>query len=135
MNHFIVKLTSGEFVYGTIEDTKSKGMIIVKNPLTWQEYENEEGHLGSALVKYMTGTEEEEVPISTTSITSMARMSPTFEDFYEAAVAVQKITEEAYNENISFMTIRMIDLVMDYQDKHHAHTTGELVASSKSTIH
>jgi hypothetical protein len=108
-------------------------MVVIQNPLTWHEYESEEGSAGSALVKYMQGTSENEVPIAITSITSMAKMSPLFENFYDAAVAVQQITDEAYNENIAYMTSRMCDLVMDYQDRMQAMSTDEIVISHKST--
>jgi hypothetical protein len=140
MSHFILKLTSGEFVYGVLdENIKEKGMVILQNPLTWQEYSDDEGRLGSALVKYVNGTSENKIPISVSAIMSMAKMSPIFEEFYEAAVAIQQITDESYNENISLMTSRMYDLVVDYQDRKQALITNELVISSKkssnTTIH
>lgn len=139
MNHFIIKLTSGEFVYGVINDElKEKNMVVVQNPLTWHEYDDDEGNSGSALIKFINGSSDTEIPIATTSIISMARMSTAFENFYEAAVAVQQITDTAYEENIIRMTNRMCDMVLDFQDRQQAISTDELVISHRSsntTIH
>lgn len=140
MSYFIIKLTTGEFVYGTLSTEKEeKGMVIVNNPLTWQEYSDDEGYMGSALVKFINGTSETQVPIATSHIISMAKMSPVFEEYYEAAVAVQEITRESYEESLVNMTSRMCDLVLDYQDRMQSMHTDELVISSKrssnTTLH
>lgn len=139
MSHFIVKLTSGEFVYGTVDPKeKDDKMLVINNPLVWEEYEMEDGRTGSALVKYVVGTKETQVPIAITSITSIVTMSQSFEDFYEAAVAVQKITDEAYDEKLSHMTKKMVSLVIDYQARSHASDTDGIVVSLKdsdTTIH
>lgn len=134
MSHFILKLTSGEIVYGTVDlNSGDKKMIIVKNPLIWEEYESPDGYVGTALVKYLNGTAETQIPLAITSIVSMASMSPTFSQFYDAAVAVQKITDEAYDEKIAHMTKKMKALVTDYQSKVDASQFDGLVAFPTDT--
>lgn len=135
MSHFILKLTSGENVYCVLDmKDADKKMVIVENPMIWEEYENPEtGQVGTALVKYLNGTAEYKIPVALSSIISIAAMSTAFANFYDAAVAVSKITDEAYDERLASMTSRMIALVMDYQDKAHAEKTGELVISSSDT--
>lgn len=135
MSHYIVKLTSGELVYGTIDEKETdKKMLVLNNPLIWEEYETEDGRMGSALVRYITGTPENKVPVAISAIVSMVTMGDAFINFYDAAVAVQKITEEAYEERLVHMTQRMVSLVMDYQNRAHADQTGDLVISSNSDI-
>jgi hypothetical protein len=135
MSHFILKLTSGENVYGVLDmGSVDKKMVIVENPMVWEEYENPEtGQTGTALVKYLTGTAESKIPVALSSIISMAAMSDTFSNFYDAAVAVAKIMDDAYDERIAGMTHKMVDLIIDYQDKAQAEKTGELVISSSNT--
>lgn len=134
MSHFVLKLTSGENVYGVLDiKTADKKMVTIENPMIWEEYESPDGHIGTALVKYITGTKETRVPIALSSIISIAAMSDTFSKFYDAAVVVSKITDEAYNERIVSMTNRMVNLIIDYQDKAQAEKTGELVISSSDT--
>jgi hypothetical protein len=139
MSHFILKLTSGEFVYGTINPLElDEKMLVIDNPLVWEDYEMEDGRHGTALVKYMTGTKETKIPIAISAVVSMAAMSPSFENMYEAAVAVQKITDESYDEKIVYMTKRMIDLVMDYQAREQAAKTDGIImtaADTDTTIH
>lgn len=126
MSHYILKLTSGEFVYGIIDTIKTdKKMVVLENPLTWEEYETGDGQIGSALVKFVNGSSETSIPIATTAIVSISKMSKVFEDFYDAAVACQQITDEAYDEKISFMTRKMIGLVMEYQAKAAADALGK----------
>lgn len=140
MNHFILKLTNGELVYGVVDpDNTDKKMVTLENPLTWEEYETSEGGTGSALVKFCVGTKETKLPIAATSITSMALMSDRFAHFYDAAVAVNVITDEAYDEKLAYMTKQMIGLVMDYQAKAESEdNSGALVSystDSSNTIH
>jgi hypothetical protein len=139
MTHYVLKLSSGELVYGTVDDKKSdKKMLVLNDPLIWEDYESEDGRTGSALVKYMVGAGEEQIPIAIASITSMSTMSDHFANFYDVAVAVQRITDEAYRERLMSMTRGMLGLVIEYQNKQHADSTGGLVMSpsdSDSTIH
>ena len=134
MNHYIVKLITGEFVYGVLDtENTDKKMIIMENPLTWEEYDSPDGVSGSALVKFVSGTRDSSVPIATHSIISITAMSDAFTDFYDAAVAVQKITDEAYDDKIRYMTRKMCSLVMDYQAQAHADETNGIVGYSTDT--
>jgi hypothetical protein len=140
MSHYILKLTSGDIVYGIIDlDKTDKKMVVLENPLTWEDYETEDGRVGSALVKYMTGTDETKIPIATSSIVSMCTMSEKFTNYYEAAAACQAITDEAYAEKLVQMTNRMIELVQDYRAKEAVEELGPdaLVAykTDTNTIH
>lgn len=139
MSHYIVKINSGELVYGTVDSKETdKDMLILNNPLVWEDYEMEDGRVGSALVKYITGSAESKIPISVKSITSMALMSESFAEFYDVAVAVQQITDEAYQEKLQSMTRKMVGMVIDYQNRTHADKTGDIVFSptdSDNTIH
>jgi hypothetical protein len=138
MNHFILKLLSGENVYGVIkEKCSSSKMVIIENPMVWEEYEGPDGITGSALVKYLNGTQESSIPISSSSITSMATMSGTFSDFYDAAVEVSKITDESYDERISHMTRKMKSMITDYHARMIADATGEIIGyrTDIDTIH
>ena len=139
MSHYAVKITSGEIVYGTVdEDGTDSKMIVLNNPLVWEDYETEDGRMGSALVKYLTGSNEEKIPIAIASIVSMATMSETFSHFYDVAVQVQKITDESYQERLVHMTKKMVGLVIDYQNTKHPDDTGGIVFSpseSDTTIH
>jgi hypothetical protein len=139
MSHYVVKLASGELVYGTIDESETdKKMIVLHNPLIWEDYETDDGRVGSALVNYMVGTTEAKVPIAIAGITSMAAMSQTFANFYDVAVAVQKITDEAYKEKLVHMTKKMLGMVIEYQARQHADKTGDIVmhpTDSDTTIH
>lgn len=138
MSHFILKLTTGEFVYGVIDlDNTDKNMVTLENPLTWEDYETSDGGHGSALVKYCVGTKDKQIPISSASIISMVAMSTQFSSFYDAAVEVNKITDEAYDEKLLSMTKRMQGMVLDFKAKFIADETGGLVAYStdSDTIH
>ena len=139
MSHYAVKITSGEIVYGTVdEDGTDSKMIVLNNPLVWEDYETEDGRMGSALVKYLTGSNEEKIPIAISSIVSMATMNETFSHFYDVSVQVQKITDESYQERLVHMTKKMVGLVIDYQNRKHADDTGGIVFSpsdSDTTIH
>jgi hypothetical protein len=137
MSHYVIKIASGEVIYGTVENELEKKMLVVNNPLVWEDYESEDGRVGSALVNYLVGTTEKSIPIAVSSIISMASMSDAFTNFYEVAVKVQEITDEAYKEKLVHMTRKMMGLVMEYQDKAKASSSGGLVisADSDSTIH
>jgi hypothetical protein len=142
MNHFIIKLASGEFVYGMIdEDTVSSKMLVVNNPLTWEEYINEDGMSSSTLTKFCTGSDEEDVPINSSHVVSITAMSPTFARFYDSAVALQKIIEPSYNSKLEAMTNRMFSAVSDHYAKQVQQETGGIVAyypypeDSDNTIH
>jgi hypothetical protein len=63
----------------------------------------------------------------------MAVMSETFSNFYDVAVEVQKITDEAYQEKLQYMTKKMLGLVIEYQNKRHATNTGDLVFTAVDT--
>lgn len=140
MSHYAVKITSGEIVYGTFDEPNlGDKMIVINNPLIWEDYEAEDGRVGSALVKYITGTDEDQVGISISSIISVSAMNEEFTRFYDVAVEVQKITDEAYKEKLQYMTRRMLSLVIEYQNKQHAENTGDIVFTSPTdtdtTIH
>jgi hypothetical protein len=141
MSHFILKLTSGESVYGVIDlDKMEKKMVVIKNPLVYEEYESPEGHTGTALVKYMGGTADNAIPIATASITSMAEMSAAFSRYYDAAVAIQEITDQAYQERLGVMTKRMLAMVSDFQEQAIAASLGKDVivafpSDTEDTIH
>ena len=77
MSHFIIKLVSGEFVYGKVKSAETK-MLTIENPLVWEDYISQDGSAGSAMVKYITGSDEKVIPIATNAVVSMAAMSPTF---------------------------------------------------------
>jgi hypothetical protein len=132
---------SGENVYGVVESLKSDPkMLIIKNPLIWEDYDTPDGYTGSALVKFMAGTSESSIPISISSIVSIANMSPEFSKFYDAAVSVQKITDEAYAEKLLDMTRRMKEMIAGYNEKAQAASFGRdaLVAfplDTEDTIH
>jgi hypothetical protein len=86
------KLSSGELVYGTVDDKKSdKKMLVLNDPLIWEDYESEDGRTGSALVKYMVGAGEEQIPIAKLPSLSMSTMSDHFANFYDVAVEVQRL--------------------------------------------
>jgi hypothetical protein len=106
--------------------------------MIWEDYETEDGRLGSALVKFITGCSESQVPIAVKSIISMSLLNDAFINFYEVSVEVSKITDEAYQEKLQYMTRKMINLVIDYQNQRHADETGDIVFSptdSDTTIH
>ncbi len=138
MSHFIVKLTSGEAVYGILdeENTDSK-MLTLKNPLVWEEYENSEGQVGSVLVKYIVGTDESEIAIATTGLVSMAAMSDQFAKYYDMAVECQKITDQSYAERLKHMTKKMANVIIEYQAKVLSDATDGLIAyrTDLDTIH
>lgn len=134
MSHYVIKITSGELVYGVVDEKATdKKILILQNPLVWEDYESEDGRTGSALVNYITGAKENKIPISTSSIISMSLMTDTFANFYDVAVAVQKITDAAYKEKLEHMTRKMRTMVIDYQDKAYADETGSLIVSSTDT--
>jgi hypothetical protein len=136
MSHYVVKISSGELVYGTAnkEDADTK-MLILNNPLIWEDYETEDGRMGSALVRFITGGKESRIPIASESIISISLMTEEFSKFYDASVEVQKITDEAYKENLHHMTKKMVGLIIEYQNAAQAYKTGELVVSPKDTDH
>lgn len=139
MSHYILKLSSGEFVYGVINPKKSDQKIItMHNPMVWEEYTTQDGYTGTALVRYMTGTTEEIIPISTSHVTSMAKMSETFSGYYDAAVACNKITDESYEEKLAYMTKKITEMVVDHQLKVQAAKTGGIAFTENDisdTIH
>lgn len=133
-NHFIVKISTGEFVYGEIDlENTDKKMVTLKNPLVWEEYETADGYSGTALVKYMNGSKDKKIPIATSSIVSMSQMDKTFSEFYDAAVACQQITDEVYNEKLRHQTKKMIGLVLDYQAKAAAAELDGLIITPLDT--
>jgi hypothetical protein len=135
MSHYIIKLTSGETVYGMISEPTKGTMVVVKDPLVWEEYETEDGG-GTALVRYIAGTDEEDIPINKNCIVSMAGMSEEFKDFYDAAVGIQKETNGAYSKKIASMAERMKHYLMDMQAKRHSIDTDDIVAwQTDNTIH
>lgn len=136
MSHYILKLVTGEFVYGKIDiDNTDKKMVSLTNPLVWEEYTSEDGQSGTAMVKYVTGTHEDTIPIATSSIISMATMSEPFTAFYEAAVGITKISDQNYDAKLADMTARMKLMINDHHARKTAKETDELVSYSTDTIH
>jgi hypothetical protein len=141
MNHFIIRLITGEVVYGKLSsDSIETKMIIIHDPLTWEEYVSEEGHSSSALVRFCNGTDETEIPIVNTAVISMSRMSKDFTNFYDSAVALQKATEKQYSKRLRQMTDRMHAVLNDYWASSVSAETGDIVCypiqpDSEDTIH
>lgn len=141
MNHFIIKLITGEVVYGKLsENSIEKKMLIIHDPLVWEEYTNEDGYRGASLVKFCTGSDENEVPIINSAVISMNRMSATFAKFYDAAVVTQMFTETQYQVKLKQMTNRMHNYINDYYAYNHSKDTGDIVMyptlpDTEDTIH
>lgn len=142
MNNYVLKLVTGESVFCKIEALPEEKMLIVSDALTWEEFFGEDGYPVTSLVRYCSGSDEKQVPISKAHIVSMAKMSDEFSAFYEAAVAMSDITQRAYTSKLGSMTARMYDKIQAYHAMNHQKKTGELVAyftagseSDSDTIH
>lgn len=139
--HFIIKLITGEMIYGKVNtDQSDNKVVIVKDPLMWEEYYNEDGAVGSTLIKYCTGTHEREVPFTNSSIISMNKMSKPFENFYDAAVEIQLLYESAYDNKLKQMTNRMRNTLLSHMAFIKQKETDELVGwipydSEDNTLH
>jgi hypothetical protein len=143
-NYFVIKLSTGDTVYARVEAKQPEGkMVIVEDPLIWEEFFTEDGYSASTLVRYCSGSDEREVPISRNAIVSMAAMSPDFSAFYEAAVGMTDMTADIYKHKLQDMTHSMMNKLSAYHAQKVQRETGDLVSfplfgipkSDKDTIH
>lgn len=139
-SHYVIKLITGESLYATLGKTE-KDVLVVKNPMMWEDYVSEDGMVGSTLVKYVTGSDEKDIPISKTAVISMAKMSNTFINFYDAAVAMTDITVKSYELKLKQITKSMVNRVSEYYATRVQLETNDIVAypiipaDDKDTIH
>ena len=127
-NHFVIKLITGDTLYGTIStDDATEGMLIVNDPLIWEEYYNEDGYPASTLVRYCSGSDESEIPIARTAIISMAAMSEDFAEFYDAAVGMTEMSHDIYKSKLQTMTCSMRNKISAYHAAKLLEDTDDLV--------
>lgn len=129
MSHFIIKLVTGDTIYGKIQPSQAEGeqMVIVADPLEWEEFYTEEGYPASTLVRYCAGSDETEIPLARTAIISMAAMSEDFIKFYDAAVGMTDISAVAYRSKLRSMTCNMMNKLEAYHATQIQQETGDLV--------
>lgn len=129
MSHFIIKLITGDTIYGKIQPSQAEGeqMVIVEDPLEWEEFYTEEGYPATTLVRYCAGSDETEIPIARSAIISMAAMSDDFIDFYDAAIGMTDISANSYKVKLRGMTCNMRNKLEAYHALQIQEETGDLV--------
>lgn len=141
MNYYILKLTSGDVIYGMIdEDTISENFLVVSHPMMWEEFYDDEGHASNSLVKYISGTDEEDIPVQSSNIISMALMSKEFIEFYDAALMLQSLSSAPYKKKLLETASRMRAAYNKHTASQIQKATGDIVAyyaaeSDSGTIH
>ena len=129
MSHFIIKLITGDTIYGKMQPSQKEGeqMVIVEDPLQWEEFYTEEGYPASTLTRYCSGSDETEIPIARSAIISMAAMNEDFADFYDAAVGMTDMSAAGYKVKLRGMTCNMLNKLQAYHAAQIQEETGQLV--------